>query len=219
MLTPYGYSTVFKTLALCALIAAAAAVLPTGVQLTAWTLAVVAIVFTLMFFRDPERLPPDEKGALLAPADGRVVLVKKVDHPYTGKNSQLLSIFMSPFNVHVNRIPMDGTVTALDYHPGKFLMAFDPMSTEQNERMSISLENDSHRLVFTQVSGFLIRRIVCDLATGTSVHRGTRFGMIKFGSRVDLVIPHGFELSVREGDHTRGGVTIVARPDSQKKLG
>jgi len=219
MPSPYGYSTLIKTLVLCALIAATALLLPGAVKFTLLGLALTAALFTLMFFRDPERHSPDEEGILLAPADGRVVLVRKIDHPYTGKNSILLSIFMSPFNVHVNRIPMDGQVTGLDYHPGKFLMAFDPKSTEQNERMTIRLENERHRLIFTQVSGFLIRRIVCDLAIGSRVVQGARFGMIKFGSRVDLVIPPGFELSVREGDPTRGGETIVARAEGQKKLG
>jgi phosphatidylserine decarboxylase len=169
------------------------------------------LLLTLFFFRDPERSPPDEKRTVLAPADGRVLLVRQIEDRFTGPESTLVSIFMSPFNVHVNRIPVDGTVALLCYHPGTFMMAFDHRSLENNEKMEIGIESREITVRFSQVSGFLARRIVCELKKGEQVSKGARFGMIRFGSRVDIVMPAHATVTIREGEHTKAGQTVIAR--------
>ncbi len=213
MLSPYGRSTLAKTFLLCALLAAAG-LLTSGVfKILLPAAAAVFFLFTLFFFRNPARITPQERGAILAPADGRIILIKKIIHPFTGPDSTLVSIFMSLFNVHVNRVPLSGTVIHLSYHPGKFLMAFDHNSMTDNERMEIGMENSDIRIFFTQVAGFIARRIVCSLQTGDTVQAGSRFGMITFGSRLDIVIPAGTRLTVSEGQKTSAGETVIATYD------
>ena len=190
---------------------AAALLFPFWAKITIILIVGIAIVFTLYFFRDPNRKIPDENRTVLAPADGKILLVQPHIHKVTGKSTTLVSIFMSPFNVHVNRIPLSGRVTHLRYSPGKFLMAFDQKSMESNERMEIGIDNGEIEVFFNQVSGFLARRIVCSLHTGDTVTMGDRFGMIKFGSRVDLILPLSASVLVQPGQITRAGETILAR--------
>ena len=190
---------------------AAALLFPFWAKITIILIVGIAIVFTLYFFRDPNRKIPDENRTVLAPADGKILLVQPHIHKVTGKSTTLVSIFMSPFNVHVNRIPLSGRVTHLRYSPGKFLMAFDQKSMESNERMEIGIDNGEIEVFFNQVSGFLARRIVCSLHTGDTVTMGNRFGMIKFGSRVDLILPLSASVLVQPGQITRAGETILAR--------
>ena len=170
-----------------------------------------AFLFTLYFFRDPKRTPPDEQGVIVAPADGKILLVQPHGKSGADNPPTLVSIFMSPFNVHVNRVPLTGKVTHLRYCPGKFLMAFDDQSMESNERMEIGIDNGKIEVRFSQVSGFLARRIVCSLRSGELVKMGKRFGMIKFGSRVDLILPPSAKIAVQIGQKTRAGETIIAR--------
>lgn len=211
MLSPYGHGTLVKTLIVCTLLTIAALALPDAVQALLLTVASGVALFALYFFRDPSRTIPSEPDAVLAPADGRILLIKTIAHPFTGPDSTLLSVFMSPFNVHVNRVPLSGKVTHLSYHPGKFLMAFDHSSMTDNERMEIGMESNGTRIFFTQVAGFIARRIVCNLQIGDTVRAGSRFGMIKFGSRVDIVIPDGTRLAVSEGQKVVAGETVIAR--------
>ena len=211
MVTSYGYSTVIKMLLICMAISAAALIFPPVAQITFLLTAATALLFTLYFFRDPKRKTSDEKRIIVAPADGKLILVQKHSETVSGKPSTLVSIFMSPFNVHVNRIPLSGKVTHLRYHSGQFLMAFDPRSVESNEKMEIGISNGEIELRFSQVSGFLARRIVCQLQKGESVTIGKRFGMIKFGSRVDLILPPSATVLVEPGQRTRAGETIIAR--------
>jgi len=211
MVTSYGYSTVIKMLLICMAISAAALIFPPVAQITFLLTAATALLFTLYFFRDPKRKTSDEKRIIVAPADGKIILVQKHSETVSGKPSTLVSIFMSPFNVHVNRIPLSGKVTHLRYHSGQFLMAFDPRSVESNEKMEIGISNGEIELRFSQVSGFLARRIVCQLQKGESVTIGKRFGMIKFGSRVDLILPPSATVLVEPGQRTRAGETIIAR--------
>jgi phosphatidylserine decarboxylase len=210
MVTSYGYSTVIKVLLLCMALSAAAMIFPSGIQITILFTAVTALLFTIYFFRDPKRKAPDEKRVIVAPADGKILLVQKHTENVAGKPSTLVSIFMSPFNVHVNRIPLSGKVTQLRYRSGQFLMAFDPRSMESNEKMEIGINNGEIEVRFSQVSGFLARRIVCQLQKGESVTIGKRFGMIKFGSRVDLILPPSATVLVQPGQKTRAGETILA---------
>ena len=211
MFTSYGYSTMTKGIIMSLLISTGALLFPfwprTAILLTACS----AMLFTLYFFRDPNRNVPDEKRTVLAPADGKVLLVQHHDHKGSGMPSTLVSIFMSPFNVHVNRIPISGKVTHLQYCPGKFLMAFDPRSMKSNEKMEIGIDNGEIEVFFNQVSGFLARRIVCSLHNGETVMSGNRFGMIKFGSRVDVILPASASVQVQPGQITRAGETVLAR--------
>ena len=210
MLASYGYSTMIKVLLLCMVFGAAAMLFPAEVQFGVLLFIGLVILFTLYFFRDPQRTAPDEQRVILAPADGTIMLVQQHGQRRDG-NPMLVSIFMSPFNVHVNRVPLSGKVTHLRYCPGKFLMAFDHQSMESNEKMEIGIDNGEIEIHFNQVSGFLARRIVCTLKRGEMVKIGKRFGMIKFGSRVDIILPPSATVTVKPGEKTRAGETIVAR--------
>lgn len=173
-------------------------------------------VFSLNFFRDPDRTidtagkPLDE--VVISPADGKVVLIKEVDeNEYLHSKAIMISIFMSPLNVHVNRIPANGVIEYLRYAPGKFLVASDEAAASENERQLIGLNTNGRKLLFNQVTGYVARRIVCTLKMGDSVKVGERFGMIKFGSRVDVYLPIGTTLFVKEGDITQAGTTAIAQ--------
>ena len=173
-------------------------------------------VFSLNFFRDPDRTvdtggkPLDE--VVISPADGKVVLIKEVDeNEYLHSKAIMISIFMSPLNVHVNRIPANGVIEYLRYAPGKFLVASDEAAASENERQLIGLNTNGRKLLFNQVTGYVARRIVCTLKMGDSVKVGERFGMIKFGSRVDVYLPLGTTLFVKEGDITQAGTTAIAQ--------
>jgi phosphatidylserine decarboxylase len=211
MLTPYGRSTILKTTILATAIAGSGLFFPPIAAAFLVFSAAVILGFAFWFFRDPDRTPAETGRVILAPADGRVILVEERDHPFTGSRSTLISIFMSPLNVHVNRIPQSGRITLLQYHPGSFNMAFDHKSMEENERMDIGIESDSLKVFFSQVSGFIARRIVCPLRMEELVEAGKRFGMIKFGSRVDIIIPQGSTPAVAVGGKTRAGETVIAR--------
>ncbi|MGH7264104.1 MAG: phosphatidylserine decarboxylase family protein [Candidatus Rokuibacteriota bacterium] len=178
-----------------------------------WTktalLPLVLAVFMAYFFRDPERTPPAVPGAVLAPADGRVVDVRTDVHdPFVGPARQV-SIFLSPLDVHVNRAAIEGRVVSVDYRPGAFLPAYRPEASARNEQTAVSLEGPSGRVVMRQIAGVLARRIVCRVRPGDALRVGERFGMIKFGSRMDVVMPAGARLSVSVGDRVRAGETIL----------
>jgi phosphatidylserine decarboxylase len=169
--------------------------------------AVVAVAF-LGFFRDPERTAPDLPGAVLAPADGRVMVITESVDPWVGPAVRM-SIFLSPLDVHVNRAPIGGLVKAVEYVAGRFLAAYRPEASEQNERCSVSLDGDRARVGVTQISGILARRIVCRVRPGDTLGAGERYGLIRFGSRTDLVVPRGTEVRVRVGDRVRGGESVM----------
>ncbi|MCF8383101.1 MAG: phosphatidylserine decarboxylase [Chlorobium sp.] len=211
MFTPWGYPTILKTGLIAILLSGFTAFFAMPFLPAALLLSLTLLLFTLYFFRDPRRNPPDEKSTIVAPADGKILLVQPSVNSFTGPSSTLVSIFMSPLNVHVNRIPLDGTVTHLRYHPGTFMMAFDHRSLESNEKMEIGIENGEMKVLFSQVSGFMARRIVCLLDQGDRVVQGNRFGMIRFGSRVDIVLPEQAVVTVRAGERTRAGETVIAR--------
>ncbi len=200
-----------KVFLLCMMLSAAAMLFPVWAEFFIFCTIGSVLLFTLYFFRDPPRIPPEEQRIILAPADGKIILVQPHGQSDNPNPSTLVSIFMSPFNVHVNRIPFSGKVTHLRYCPGQFLMAFDNKSMESNERMEIGIDNGEIEVRFSQVSGFLARRIVCTLRSGEIVKIGKRFGMIKFGSRIDLILPPSVRVAVQPGDKTRGGETVIAR--------
>ena len=165
--------------------------------------------FMAFFFRDPDRTPPATAGAVLAPADGRVTEVRAgVEDPFVGPGRQVV-IFLSPLDVHVNRAAIGGRVTGVERCPGGFLPAYRP-EAEGNHSVRIALEGDTGRVVMRQVVGVLARRIVCRLEADDVVEAGERFGLIKFGSRMDVVVPERARVMVRVGDRVRAGETVLA---------
>ncbi len=217
MITNYGYDNFFSLIGL-ALILSLVGWLADPPYLAEFLIAagVLLCLFTLWFFRDPHRSVPGEAlqddSIIVAPADGKVVQIAEVEETrlLDGKATQV-SIFLSPVDVHVNRSPANGRILFSDYLPGKYLMAYDDKASLDNEQTVIGLENTSGKLLFKQITGFLARRIVCELKEGDSVKVGDKFGMMKFGSRMDLLLPPATEILVREGQRVRGGETILAR--------
>jgi phosphatidylserine decarboxylase len=161
------------------------------------------------FFRDPERTPPVVSGAVLAPADGRVVGFQETDDPWVGPAVRL-SIFLSPLDVHVNRAPIGGVVRDVTYVPGRFVAAYRPEASEDNERCTVALEGDAGRVAVTQIAGVVARRIVCRVRPGDTLAAGERYGLIRFGSRTDVVMPRGAQIQVGVGDRMRGGESVMA---------
>lgn len=184
--------------------------------LTGWKVAAgVALaltVFVVSFFRDPERDVPADSRLLVAPADGRVIKVAPVqDDRFLRGAATLVSIFMSPLNVHVNRAPVSGQVVDIQYNHGKYFRAFADKASLDNEQNAVLLEDEQGRRVcVVQIAGFLARRIVCYLQKGMGVRRGQRYGMIMFGSRADLYLPSSARIRVQVGARARGGETVIA---------
>jgi phosphatidylserine decarboxylase len=193
------------------------AIVAAGMFINHWlaALGLCMGLFCLYFFRDPARVPPARNGAILAPADGRIVSVAPGIPPAElglGQASRWrISIFLSVLNVHVNRVPADGTVTRIAYRHGAYLNASLDKASEANERNAIALRlPDGRELAVVQIAGLIARRILCSLREGDAVRAGDRFGIIRFGSRTDLYLPEGVEPLVREGQTMIGGETVVA---------
>jgi phosphatidylserine decarboxylase len=172
---------------------------------------VLLAVFVGWFFRNPDRSPPSLPGAVISPADGKIVYAG--DNPpgrYFREPGKRVSVFMSLFDVHVNRAPVSGKVVSVRYHPGKFLAANVEKASLANEQNGVLLETpDGHRVAYVQIAGFVARRVVCDLVPGDTVRAGQRVGIILFGSRVDILLPSSASLNVRAGDRVRAGESIV----------
>jgi phosphatidylserine decarboxylase len=202
-------------IAIAALIAAVTYAL--AINRRSWALWLVAFSLTILalwvayFFRDPERTGPRGERIVIAPADGKVVLISDVDEPaFMGGRARRVSIFMNVFNVHVNRYPVTGTVRYLHYNPGKFLNAAVEKSSLENEQMSVGIETSGGRVLVRQIAGLVARRIVTYSKQGEHVDQGQRMGMIKFGSRVDVFLPLDVQLRVKVGDMTLAGSTPIA---------
>lgn len=187
-----------------------------------YLLAMTALGFTLYFFRDPVRVPPEEVRyghLLISPADGKVVMVRDLDYEplYLKGPAKQISIFLSPLNVHVNRIPADGQIEYAEYVPGDYVVAWHPKASEKNERSEIGLAHPSgHRVLFKQIAGTVARRIVYHVGVGDRVHAGQRFGIVKFGSRMDVLVPPQVQIGARLGDRVKAGLTVIGRfPDPE----
>jgi phosphatidylserine decarboxylase len=167
-------------------------------------------VFTLFFFRDPEREIPADPRLVLSPADGKVVVVApaSADHPL-GSGTTQVSIFLSIFDVHVNRAPIGGRIAAVEYHKGEFLPAFDHKASLRNEQNAVTVVGERGQVMFKQIAGLIARRIVFRKRVGDAVERGERVGLIRFGSRVDVFLPPGAKPRVVVGDRARGGSSIL----------
>lgn len=208
-----GYSTILGIFFISLILVLIGWFLGSWISLLMYLLAIFSIIFTLYFFRDPDRVIPDDEFALLAPADGKVLLVEPVmENTYIkGKGTQV-SIFLSPLNVHVNRIPLSGKIEYLNYIPGKYLVAWHEKSSELNERSEIGLLHKSGtKIFFKQITGFIARRITFHLTVGDKVAAGDRFGMMKFGSRMDIIVPENVEIFVKPGDITIAGESLMGK--------
>ena len=179
--------------------------------LTGWPFALVAILlaaFFLWFFRDPERAIPTERGLIVSPGDGLITETIRLETPDGPR--QRISIFLSVFDVHVNRSPIAGTITAVRYQKGKYLNAMNPASADQNEQNIVTVRGNGVEVTFKQIAGLLARRIVFTRDVGGAIGRGERVGLIKFGSRVDVLVPAEAELRVKPGVRVRGGASVLA---------
>src|ERR1700686_203283 len=166
-------------------------------------------VFVLFFFRDPERTPPTDPDSIVSPADGRVMeVVEEARGEHAGRR---ISIFLSIFDVHVNRSPVAGRIPAIEYRTGKFYAAMRGRASAENEQNAFHVSSERGDVVFKQIAGWVARRIVCWKSVGDSVTRGERVGMIRFGSRMDIWLPDRVDILVRPGQHVAGGTSILAR--------
>ena len=211
MFTRYGYTTIGIT----------AVIFFIGISLSFFTtsnllkllliiIPLFFLIFSLNFFRDPERTPPQEDNVVVSPADGRVLFVKEVlDNKYINDRAKQVSIFMSPLDVHVNRIPINGKVEYVKYFNGDFIAAFEDKASEKNERAEFGIMSKYGKVFFTQVAGYIARRIIYKIKEGDEVKIGERFGMIKFGSRVDVVISDNWEVEVKKDDRVVAGETVL----------
>ena len=190
-----------------------------GTALLSWVMGYPAVAgvlavaagFLLFFFRDPDRPVTAQSADVLSPADGRVVVAGPADAESSPEGSWLqVSIFLSPMDVHVNRIPVSGRITRVEYRPGRFLPAYRPEAAADNERTEVWLDHDGQTIVFRQVVGILARRIVCRVQPGARVEAGARFGVMKFGSRMDVFLPPDATLRVSAGDRVLAEVTVLA---------
>jgi phosphatidylserine decarboxylase len=191
-----------------------------GLSFVYWPAALLPLVlavFIVSFFRNPRRVAPTDPGLVVSPADGRVVLIEEIPYDeFIQGPAVLIGIFLSVFNVHSNRSPVDARVIGLTYRPGKFLNALLPASARENEQLALRLEENQppfRRMIVRQIAGAIARRIVCFLKPGDELARGERFGMIKLGSRTELVLPReaGLEVIVRVGQKVHAGTTVIAR--------
>ncbi len=176
-----------------------------------WSGAILVFLglFVLYFFRDPERAVPADSAAVVSPADGRVMEI--VEESLEGKAGRRISIFLSIWDVHVNRAPLAGRIEKIEHRPGRYYAAMRARASAENEQNVISLETERGRIVCKQIAGWIARRVLCWKAEGERVERGERIGMIRFGSRVDLWLPAEAEIAVRKGAHVAGGSSVVAR--------
>jgi len=211
MFTKYGYNTMGIVFIVVFILIAISIFLDNNfVRVPLLLLSAFLVIFTLNFFRDPERSVPNKSNIVVSPADGRVLFVKDVlDEKFINGKAKLVSIFMSPLNVHVNRIPITGKVEYVKYIQGEYLAAFEDKASERNERNEIGITSPAGKVFFTQIAGFVARRIVSDLKVGDSVNIGNRFGMIKFGSRVDIIVPEQWQVKVKKDDNVTAGETIL----------
>ncbi|MEP6699757.1 MAG: phosphatidylserine decarboxylase family protein [Bacteroidota bacterium] len=188
--------------------------LSASVPLISWIVFIGSLgllLFIISFFRIPKRVLTIQENAIIAPADGKVVVIEEVqaDEYFTDRRIQI-SIFMSPLNVHVNRNPVSGEIAYSQYHKGKYLVAWHPKSSTENERHSVVYRKDGKEILVKQIAGAVAKRIVNYLQTGQQVNQTEEMGFIKFGSRVDLLLPLDAKIQVKIGDKPQGGVTVVA---------
>ncbi len=211
MITKYGLNTFILMATISLLLIIAGLFVNNGwIKYGLTIFGLFFLIFNLNFFRDPERIPPNRDDVIVSPADGEVLFVKDVyEKRFIEDEAIQISIFMSPLDIHVNRIPINGKVEYLNYVEGDYLMAFYDKSDLRNERTEIGIQSKYGKILFTQVAGFIARRIVYEIKKGDTVKMGDRFGMIKFGSRSDIIVPKKWIPVVKSGDKVKAGETIL----------
>lgn len=211
MFAPDGYGVITKAVLLAALLVVIGFYFEGITLIITSAVAFFIVAFTLYFFRDPDRTTPVGDHLFISPADGKVIEIKKVFEPkYLKAEATQVSIFLSPLDVHVNRIPLSGTIEYAEYIPGEYLVAWHEKASELNERSEFGVRNSSGaRMFFRQITGYVARRIVFHIKKGDTVVAGNRFGMMKFGSRMDLVFTDEVTLNIKAGDVVVGGETIM----------
>lgn len=173
-------------------------------------LLLVLTIFCLNFFRDPDAKDSSNENAILSPAQGKVVQIKDIEHnDYIGGPAKQISIFLNVFNIHVNSHPMAGKIGMFEYRKGKMLAAFNHMASEENEQTIIGIENENGKIIHKQITGLIARRIVCRVEEGQTVAKGDRFGMIRFGSRCDVIFPMNAKINVEIGQKVERGETVI----------
>lgn len=210
-----GYTSIALTILLIFIINALAHYyLPESnwLKWSVYIFSALLFIIVLQFFRSPNRVTNINEQHVICPADGKVVVIEETEETEYLKDKRIqISIFMSPINVHVNRNPVSGIVKYFKYHPGKYLVAWDPKSSTDNERTTVVVENEQGTpVLFRQIAGALARRIVWYVKEGDSVKQGDQFGFIKFGSRIDVFLPLGTTVNVKLGDVVKGGITVIA---------
>ncbi|MEO8962351.1 MAG: phosphatidylserine decarboxylase family protein [Ginsengibacter sp.] len=213
----------YKTIAVCALVFGAINIIffyffSASLPIVSWIVfgaSFIVLLFIVSFFRSPKRNYTIAHHQVICPADGKVVVIEEITDTeyFKGKRLQV-SIFMSPANVHINRIPMSGEVMYSQYHKGKYLVAWSPKSSTENERHSVVIKSDSVEILVKQIAGAIAKRIVNYLRIGEEVSQGNEMGFIKFGSRVDVLLPVGTELNVKLNQKVKGGITVLATIDT-----
>lgn len=213
----------YKTIALCVLIFGAINIVffyffSASMPVVSWIVfgvTLIVLLFIVSFFRSPKRNCTVAHHQVICPADGKVVVIEEItDSEYFNDKRLQVSIFMSPANVHINRIPMSGKVAYSKYHKGKYLVAWSPKSSVENERHCVVIKSDSAEILVKQIAGALAKRIVNYLSVGQRVEQGKEMGFIKFGSRVDVLLPVGTQLNVKLNQQVKGGVTVLATIDT-----
>ena len=211
IITPEGYPFIAYSAGLFLLLASAALLLSSAILAIPAFITLLLVIFVISFFRNPERTPPEDPALVIAPADGTVVYVGPSEQEHLGQ-CQKISIFMSVFNVHVNRFPATGRVVAHFYKQGKFYDARHAKASCENEQCGLVIETaQGCKIAFVQIAGLIARRILCYVKEGDQLERGERYGMIRFGSRVDVYLPLGLEPLVTVGQTTRAGVTPLVK--------
>lgn len=215
MLAKEGFPTIIVVFVFSFIVGYAVSFAPGWLGWIIYPLLLALCGLILYFFRDPDRFPPEDpdNNFVISPADGKVVLIQPVDEPEYMKSKAIqISIFLSPLNVHVNRNPVSGALEYLRYYPGKYLMAWEDHASEQNERAHFGVKHSNGtKILFKQITGFLARRIVYHLKEGDRLNAGDRFGIMKFGSRMDVLLPENTEILVKKGDITVAGESILAK--------
>lgn len=207
-----GYLSILIAVLFALLLSAGAYYLDHWFSYVIYAAAGLLVAFILFFFRDPDREITKGENLVISPADGNVVLIQDVEEDrYIKGPAKQISIFLSPLDVHVNRVPVSGKLEYLEYHPGQYLMAWDHRASELNERADFGVRHKSGaKVFFRQITGFMARRIVYHIKQGEDIIAGERFGMMKFGSRMDILVPASAEVNISEGDRAVAGKTILA---------
>lgn len=213
MISKEGFGTITTVVIFSLIVGFGASHLPNTLSYFVYGALGVLSLLTIYFFRDPDRQTPDDESLIISPADGKVVLIKDTEESeYMCQPVTQVSIFLSPLNVHVNRVPFSGDVDYVKYSPGKYLMAWEEHASDQNEQAHFGVKHPSGtKMLFKQITGFLARRIVYNLKEGDHVTAGERFGIMKFGSRMDILFPDNVEIMVEKGEKTVAGESIIGK--------